>query len=121
MATQLDLRNADLDSLRKTQLIQLCRDNGLPTGGLKSSLIARLLTRRSQLPPLPVSSAATANAGSQQAVGLAYTASTGVTATPPVLAIAASLSAGMQLSNLQAAALCYFFCFLFFVIVFKKI
>ena len=59
MATLFDLRNADSDSLLKTQLIQLCKDSGLPTSGLKSSLVARLLTLRSQLPPLPASSAAT--------------------------------------------------------------
>ena len=58
MATQLHLRIADLDSMLKTQLIY-----GLPTSGLKSSLIARLLTLRSQLRSLPASSAATNNAG----------------------------------------------------------
>ena len=91
MATLFDLRNADLDSLLKTQLIQLCKDNCLPTGGLKSSLVARLLTLCSQLPPLPASSAATANAGSQQAFGFPQTASAGLPATPA----AASLSAGV--------------------------
>ena len=97
MATQFELRNEDLDSLLKTQLIQLCRDNGLPTGSLKSSLLARLLTLRSQLPPLPASSATAtvANAGSQQAFGFPQTASAGLPATPAVSAIAASLSAGV--------------------------
>ena len=90
MATLFDLRNADLDSLLKTQLIQLCKDYGLPTGGLKSSLVAPLLTLRSQLPPLPASSTATANAGSQQAFGFPLTASAGL----PATLAAASLSAG---------------------------
>ena len=96
MLKKLLLRHAKCQITKlKTQLIQLCKDNGLPTGGLKSSLIARLLTLRSQLPPLPASSAVTANAGSQQAVRFAQTASTGRPATQAVSAIAASPSAGV--------------------------
>ena len=37
----INLRNAGLDSLLKTQLIHLCKDNGLPTGCLKLSLMAQ--------------------------------------------------------------------------------
>ena len=53
MASTPDLRSANLDSLLKAELTQLCRDHGLPTYGLKSQLIARLLSYRETIPSLP--------------------------------------------------------------------
>ena len=58
MASTADLRSANLDSLLKSELIQLCRDHGISTYGLKSQLIARLLTHRETLPSLPATPAA---------------------------------------------------------------
>ena len=58
MASTVELRSANLDSLLKSELIQLCRDHGLATYGLKSELIARLLTYRETLPSLPDTPAA---------------------------------------------------------------
>ena len=57
MASCIDLWTADVDTLLKTQLIQLCKDNSLSSHGLKS---AQLLSHRS-LPPLLSSSLATTN------------------------------------------------------------
>ena len=53
MASTPELRNANLDSLLKSELIQLCHDHGLLTYGLKSQLIAQLLTYSETIPSLP--------------------------------------------------------------------
>ena len=53
MASTPELRKANLDSLLKSELIQLCHDHGLLTYGLKSQLIAQLLTYRETIPSLP--------------------------------------------------------------------
>ena len=49
-SNSVDLMTANLEALLKTQLIQLCKDRGLSTYGLKTQLIARLAAQRAQLP-----------------------------------------------------------------------
>ena len=52
MSQQPDLRSIDLDAQLKSNLIQLCRTDGVSHNGLKMHLVQRLHAPRAWMPPL---------------------------------------------------------------------
>ena len=103
MASQIDLRTANLDGLLKTQLVRLCKDLGLSSYGLKSALVARLLAHRAQLPPLPMT--ATTSLGptvTAQSSPTSYVTTTAVMATTAA-PVPLPHTSGIQLEAQQAA------------------
>ena len=73
------LLTADLDQMRKSDMVQLCRGLGLPHGGLKAAVESRLRTKLSELQSVTPTPTATSTGPDTTSVAATFTATTAPT------------------------------------------